>query len=230
MTTNFEFTGIDAIMEKLSNNKYTKLVKRDMVIDYVQKFYAICDFRNLYVEKNTDISISKHKGYLPCGCMYVIQVKDKKINKCLTPTKSNFFLTETKSPVDMSYKIQGNIIITSMPFTDLTISYLSIPTDENEEIMIPDDTMFMMTLESYIKKEVYFELFEDSKINANVFSVVEQDYYWNIGKLRTEFIMPSHGESQVLSNVLNRPLWQNEQEFIHGFDKANYINKLRVHR
>ena len=58
---------------------------------------------------------------------------------------------------DLTYKVQGNIIFTSIKNGTIEIAYNSFKVDSEGYPMIPDNSSFIEALELYIKKQ-YFDI------------------------------------------------------------------------
>ena len=70
-----------------------------------------------------------------------------------------------KDNPDLTYKIQGNCIFTSIEDGNIEISYNSILVDKDGYPMIPDDESFIDAIEKFVKKERYNILFDEGKIS-----------------------------------------------------------------
>jgi hypothetical protein len=64
--------------------------------------------------------------------------------------------------------VQGRILTTSSKCTTVDISYKALMIDEEGLPMIPDNPIFLKTLELYIKKEYFTILFDMGKISPAV--------------------------------------------------------------
>ena len=70
-----------------------------------------------------------------------------------------------KDNPDLTYKIQGNCIFTSIEDGNIEISYNSILVDKDGYPMIPDDESFIDAIEKFVKRERYNILFDEGKIS-----------------------------------------------------------------
>lgn len=107
------------------------------------------------------------------------------------------------------------------------LDYVSIP-EENEEPTLVDDPLFLRAFELFCKRELYLSLFEFGKINYQVYNIVDQEYYFNAGKLEERYKTPSISEAQALVNEVHRPIWETQQDFLTGYRYANNLHKRRV--
>lgn len=78
----------------------------------------------------------------------------------------NFHMSEVshESP-DLTYKIQGTVIYTSIKEGTIEIAYRSIAVDDEGYPLVSDKSSFTRALELYIKKQCFTILFDLGKIN-----------------------------------------------------------------
>ena len=97
---------------------------------------------------------------------------------CATDT---FHMSDTKSHIDLTYKIQGNVIYTSIKEGDVELSYKAMPIDEEGYPLIPDNSKFSRALEAYIKKQWFTILFDMGKLQSGILQNTQQEYAWAVG-------------------------------------------------
>jgi hypothetical protein len=66
---------------------------------------------------------------------------------------------------ELTYKIQGMVIYTSMKEGTIEIAYRAIAVDKDGYPLIPDKSTFTNALELYIKKKCFTIWFDLGKIN-----------------------------------------------------------------
>ena len=129
-------------------------------------------------------------------------------------------MTSTFVPIESSngltFKTQGNILYTSFKTGDVYIAYKAIPVDECGYPLLIDNSIFLKTLESYIKKEVFTILFDMGKISGAVLQNAQQQYAWLAGQLQSEFTIPSISEMESIKNNWCS-LIQRTKEFDNNF-------------
>ena len=127
-----------------------------------------------------------------------------------------------------TYKIQGNVIITSREHCDVEIAYLGIPVDENGWPMFPDNGTFVAALEAYIKKQRFQILFDTGQINANVYNATMQDYAWRVGQAQSDLVIPTLDEMETITNLWHN-LIPNMTAHRNGFATLHNKELLRRH-
>lgn len=98
-----------------------------------------------------------------------------------------FHMSNIKSDIDLTYKIQGGYIITSIKEGTIELSYQAILLDEEGFPLIPDNSKFTRALEAYIKKQWFTILFDMGKLQGPILQNVQQEYAWAVGACETEF-------------------------------------------
>ena len=96
-------------------------------------------------------------------------------------------MSDIKSNIDLTYKIQGGYIFTSIKEGTIEISYQAILLDEEGFPLIPDNSKFTRALEAYIKKQWFTILFDMGKLQGPILQNVQQEYAWAVGACETEF-------------------------------------------
>ena len=108
-------------------------------------------------EKTSLITIDNYRGVLPCDFDEMIQVRTHDCtnhnHRVFRYSTDNFHMSRDKhESYDLTYKLQGNVIFTSLKDWIIEIAYRAIPVDEEGYPMIPDVSTFIKALELYIKK------------------------------------------------------------------------------
>lgn len=106
--------------------------------------------------------------------------------------------------------------------------YKSIAVDDMGFPLIPDDPLFQLTLELYIKKQYFMILFDLGKISHQALNVTQQEYAFKVGQLRTSYIMPSINEMEGISNFMTE-LLPNHNRFKHGFRHLGDKEYIKAH-
>lgn len=129
---------------------------------------------------------------------------------------------------ELTYKVQGRVIFTSMKEGVIEIAYQAIKVDEDGFPLIPDNSSFIRALELYIKKNHFTVLFDLGKINPAVYSNVQQEYAWAVGQAQSDLIRPSIDEMQSITNALNT-LVPRVNEHSKGFVTDGSMERIRKH-
>lgn len=115
-----------------------------------------------YVCRKTEIlDIENYRALLPCDYSQMIQVR--KLNgPTFRYSSDSFHMSECRASreefTDLTYKIQGNIIYTSIKEGEIEVAYLAIATDSEGYPLLPDNSSYTRALELYIKNSglLYF--------------------------------------------------------------------------
>lgn len=116
----------------------------------------------------------------------------------------SFHMSDTHgNDPDLTYKIQGRVIFTSIKEGAVEIAYHAIATDSDGYPLIPDSSSFTKALELYIKKQHFTILFDLGKIQQGVLQNTQQEYAWAAGQAQSDLIRPSVDEMESITNSLN---------------------------
>ena len=189
----------------------------------------------MFIEKTAELQIENYRAKLPCDFHEMIQVRTNH-EKCghylggvFRYSTDNFHMSEVKQDTtDLTYKIQGRVIYTSIKEGTIEIAYRAIAVDDEGYPMVPDKSSFTRALELYIKKQCFTILFDLGKINQAVYANVQQDYAWAVGQAQSDFIRPSIDEMQSLTNALNT-LLPRVHEHSKGFSTDGSKEYFRIH-
>lgn len=113
----------------------------------------------IFIEKTTELKIENYRAMLPCDFHEIIQVRTN-LEKCghyisgvFRYSTDNFHMSDkTHESPDLTYKIQGRVIYTSIKEGTIEIAYRAIAVDDEGYPLIPDKSSFSRALELYIKK------------------------------------------------------------------------------
>ena len=108
-------------------------------------------------------------------------------NKPFRYSTDSFHMSEDhKTSIDLTYKIQGDIIYTSVKDCEIELSYRAIPMDTNGYPVIPDNSKFTRALEAYIKKQWFTILFDMGKLQGAILQNAQQEYAWAVGACESD--------------------------------------------
>jgi len=81
----------------------------------------------------------------------------------------SFHMSEQLEEVtDLTYKIQGTFLYTTVKEGTIELSYRAISTDEEGYPLLPDNSSFSRALELFVKKSWFTILFDLGKISPGV--------------------------------------------------------------
>lgn len=199
-------------MSRLTRHPMLKDISLETVIDYAVEFIRIVGTPPAFMEKTEKITIKEYRGVLPCDYYQMIQVRLLKSHchdtkEYFRYSTDSFHMSDlkTKGP-DLTYKIQGGCIITSIPDGEIEIAYMAMPVDNEGYPLIPDNSSYSRALELYIKMQCFTALFDEGKIKGDVLSHTEQQYAWAVGQAQVDLIRPTIDQMEAISNMWNKLL------------------------
>lgn len=225
------YVSIKQILSDILEHPMLKELSFERAINHVVHFLRIVGCPDIFNEKVEQVEIKEHRGILPCDLENIIQVRvcgglhDKEVFRYTT---DSFHMSEDyRDSYDLTYKVQGNIIFTSLKKGIIEIAYRAFEVDEDGYPMIPDNSSFITALEFYIKKKHFTILFDQEKIKPVVYNQVCQDYAWYIGQAQSELIKPTIDQMKSITNMLNT-LVPRVSEHKSGFINTGTQEKIRV--
>lgn len=138
----------------------------------------------------------------------------------------SFHMSEDSSCLDLTYKIQGGYIFTSIKEGEIEISYKAIILDDEGYPVIPDNSKFLRALEAYIKKQWFTILFDMGKLQAPILQNVQQEYAWAVGACESEFQKMSLDKAESFYNSW-RTLIPRTNEHSRGFATSGRRQNLK---
>lgn len=183
-----QYTNIRIILDKIMKNPLLQDLQLETVVDYTIDFMRIVGVPNMFMEKTAVLHIDKYRAPLPCDYYNINQVRLVK-GPAFRYSSDSFHMSKCKSKNtgDLTYKIQGNVIYTSIDEGDIELSYQALAVDHEGYPLLPDNSSFTRALQAYIKKEWFTILFDLGKIHMNVLVNAQTDYAWAVGDCQTEF-------------------------------------------
>lgn len=227
-----KYISLKQILDNLLDHPMLREVSFERAVNYTQSFMRIVGCPKIFEEKTAIIEIEDYRGVLPCDFNEIIQVRTH--NTCDNNYKvfrystDNFHMSENKrESLDLTYKIQGNVIYTSMKEGTIEIAYNAFAVDSEGYPLIPDNSAFIRALELYIKKQCFTVLFDLGQINQAVYRQVCQDYAWAVGAAQSDLIRPTIDQMQAITNSLNTLIWRTT-EHNNGFVNNGSAEKIKL--
>lgn len=228
------YTSIKVILDNLLDNPLLQDLSLERAVNYAVRFIQIVGMPSIFIEKTEQIKIENWKGLLPCDYYEMIQVRLVNTNSNSTNYRTfrystdSFHMSQSKTEdIDLTYKIQGSCIFTSLKEGTIEIAYRAIMTDEMGYPLIPENGSFENALELYIKKNYFTTLFELGKINQQVLHHVEQQYAWAVGQAQSDLVRPSIDQLQAITNSWNT-LIQRTTEHETGFKNNGTMERIKL--
>lgn len=211
-----DFINIREVLSRVTRHPLMTDIDLETVIQYTLDFIHCMGLPKTYLDKYEVVEIHEYRGRLPCDCVAVNQVRECKTGTCLISMTDSFNGTHKEDKSVKSFKTQGCMIYTSFKEGKVEISYKAVPTDKDGLPLLPNNPIFLKTLELYIKKEKFTVLFDTGKISPAVLHNAQQEYAFKAGQCNNEFLIPSVSEMESITNMFNQ-LIPRVTEFNKGF-------------
>ena len=227
-----KYISLKQILENLLDHPMLREVSFERAVNYTQSFMRIVGCPKIFEEKTAIIEIEDYRGVLPCDFNEIIQVRTHNTcdnnYKVFRHSTDNFHMSDNKQDsFDLTYKIQGNVIFTSMKEGTIEIAYNAFAIDSEGYPLIPDNSAFIRALELYIKKQCFTVLFDLGQINQAVYHNVCQEYAWAVGQAQSDLIRPTIDQMQAITNSLNTLIWITT-EHNNGFVNNGSAEKIKL--
>ena len=232
---NTNYISIKVILDNLLHHPLLQDLTLERAVAYTVDFIRIIGMPPMFIEKTQELEIKDYRAKLPCNFHEMIQVRTNH-EKCghyvggvFRYSTDNFHMSDkTHESPDLTYKIQGRVIYTSIKEGTIEIAYRAIAVDDEGYPLIPDKSSFTRALELYIKKQCFTILFDLGKINQAVYQNVCQEYAWAVGQAQSDLIRPSIDEMQSITNALNT-LIPRVNEHSKGFITDGSMERIKLH-
>lgn len=192
-----QYINIKVVLDRILRHPLMQDLSLETAVDYTIDFMRIVGMPRMFTEKVVRITIDKYRALLPCDYYQTIQVRIPGGHALVYSTDSFYMSNKGNSS---TYKIQGNIIYTSIESGELELAYLAISTDADGYPLLPDNSSFTRALELYIKKQWFTILFDLGKITSAVLQNTQQEYAWAVGDCQSEFNRMSIDQMEAFSN------------------------------
>lgn len=206
------YISIRQVLDDLMDNPLLQDLTLERAVNYAVKFIQIVGMPSVFLEKTEKIEIENYRGKLPCDFYEMIQVRAVGKEGCNGVRPHQVFRYSTDSfhmspdktrDNDLTYKLQGTCIFTSMKEGTIEIAYRAMSTDEEGFPLIPENGSFETALELFIKKRHFTIQFELGKISQQVLQNVQQEYAWAVGQAQSDLVRPSIDQLQAFTNSWN---------------------------
>lgn len=221
------YISIRQVIDDLLVHPLLQDLSLERAVNYAVDFMRIVGCPKIFHEKVEKIQIEDYRGSLPCDYMEVIQVKGKD-GYCFRHSTDSFHHSyREKEPYDLTYKIQGMRIYTSIEKGEIELAYRAILTDRDGYPLIPDDGTFPNALQLYIKKKQFTILFDMGKISNQVLANTQQEYCWAVGQAQSSLTMPTIDQMESIKNSWCT-LVQRANSHREGFKTDGSQEKIRL--
>lgn len=200
------YISIRQVIDDLLHHPLLQDLSFERAVNYAVDFIRIVGCPNIFCEKTEVLDIKDYRAMLPCDLYKIIQVRryDCNSNTAFRYSTDSFHMSDNKGDsYDLTYKIQGQVIYTSIQEGKIEIAYHAITVDSEGYPLIPDNSKFTRALELYIKKQCFTILFDLGKITPQVYNNVCQEYAWAVGAAQSDLIKPTIDQMQAITNSWN---------------------------
>lgn len=227
-----KYISLKQILDDILDHPMLRDVSFERAVNHTVNFIRIVGCPRIFEEKTALIEIKDYRGLIPCYFNEIIQVRTHSSNgedyKVFRYSTDNFHMSENKKEsFDLTYKVQGNVIFTSIKEGTIEITYSAFAVDSDGYPLIPDNSSFINALELYIKKKHFTVLFDTGKITPAVYNQVCQDYAWAVGQAQSDLIRPSLDQLESLTNSWNT-LIQRTNSHSSGFRYNSVKEKINI--
>lgn len=227
------YINIRRTLDSLLRHPLMQDISLETVVDYTVEFFDIMGVPNMFEEKNEILQVKDYRAVLPCDYSSMIQVRNTDGN-IFRYTTDSFHLSkikhldnETRDFKDLTYKVQGGIIYTSLKECEIEISYEAIATDDEGYPLLPDNGSFTRALELYIKKKWFTIQFELGKVTQQVLQNIQQEYAWAAGDCQTEFNRLSLDKAESFYNTWKSMIIR-DTEHKSGFKNTGTKERIKL--
>ena len=226
------YVKIQQIIDDIMEHPMLQDVTQERIIKYAADFMQIIGVPKMFDNKTAILEVTKYKAQLPCDFYSVLGVRTTDTHRAFRATTDIYHMSEDKECKsfyrDLTYKIQGNYIFTSIEEGTIEISYMAIPVDDEGLPMILDNAKYINALELYIKKKLFTILFDQQKLDQRILVNTQQEYAFAVGQAQNDLIMPTIDEMQAITNSWTTAI-QRTTEHRTGFVDNGNQEFLRRH-
>lgn len=135
---------------------------------------------------------------------------------------------------DLTYKIQGNVVVVSIPEGCVRLAYLAMKVDEDGWPMIINNASFIRALKSYIKMKWFERLFECDELSVNakngnaILQNAQQDYYANIAQAQNSLLDISPEKMENIGRIL-KGWFPRMYDHASGYNDLNKNHDMKTH-
>lgn len=227
-----KYISIKQVLDDLLDHPLLQDLSLERAINYAVHFIQIIGAPNEFEEKTALVDIKDWRGCMPCDYYDIIQVRtygEGDNSKVFRYSTDSFHYSPNKDSdtKELTYKLQNNIIYTSLKEGTIEVAYHAIKVDNEGYPMIPENSSFIQALELYIKKKVFTILFDQGKINNAVLQNTQQEYAWYVGQAQRDLNMPTIDQMESISNMWTQ-LLQRANEHSKGMKSLGKRELIRA--
>ena len=217
-----DYLSVNVIADRIKRHPLLEDIPFETIVDHAIEFIKIMGVPATFMEKSEIIEIEDYRGFLPCDFYSMIQARTDK-GDYFRGSNDSFHMSPDKNKegnhyrkTGFTYKIQGNVIITSIPKCRMEIAYRAFPMDEDGYPLVPDNGTYPRALQEYVKMQCFTILFDQGKIQPQVLQNTQQQYAFYAAQARVDLIRPTMDQMVSISNMWNR-LLPSKKDYNNGF-------------
>ena len=212
-------------------------IQEDDCIEWIADCLAMIGAFAQYNEINTILKLEEGKAKLPTNFYKLVDIRYN--NRPLMWSSNSFIheyackdclIPQSCKNCDMhSFYINGGYLITDVKSTELSdicISYLGVPVDEEGYPLIPDDIYFFKACVAYVTHRMDYREWRKGNITKAVFDKSESEWLFYVSAARGAANMPNTAQLENLKNVLVR-LIPKQDSYYNSFRNINDMEKRR---
>lgn len=222
--------NIRVVMDRLLRHPMMQDINFEAVVDYTVDFMRLVGVPAMFTEKTACLDVKDHRAELPCDWYAMNQVRlCREGNPVFRYSGDTFHMSPRKGATDgdLTYKVQGGFIFTSLRDGTVEISYQAIETDEEGFPVLPDNSSFLRALELYVKKQWFTILFDMGRISQASLQNVQQEYAWAAGDCASEFNRLDLDKAESFYNSW-RTLVMREDSHRTGFARDGMKERIKL--
>ena len=212
-----KWTDIRVIKDRLLRDPLFDGISLESIVDYTVDFIQIVGVPKMFIKKALiDKSFTDYRYELPADFIDVEQITVDDISAPINTDTFAGFEKEvfnddpSRINTNTTFKIVNNYVYLPKETGVISIVYKAIKVSEtNDEFnglpMIPEDSVFMLALQSYIEVQWIRILTRANKVPQGVLDEAKQSYAWNVGRYETHSKKLNLSDMEALSKMFRTP-------------------------
>lgn len=212
---NHKYVPVAQIIDNIKRGRLYKELPNESAIAYAVEAYRLMASEKAEITKPAKLEVINNRAQLPADFERIVQMARTDCDfKSFAPMR---YATDslhsvrhcTNSPdlkckSQFTYSMNNNFIIPNFSEGWLFMAYKALPTDEDCNLMIPDNVNVQLAIQYYIRYRFLDDLgSDDPKINRQV-EKDEQQYCWYIGKAQAAMTAMTMDEYESFANSMSR--------------------------
>lgn len=206
------YISIKQILDNVLVHPMLQDVTLERAVSYAVDFMRIVGMPTIFMEKVITLELVDNRVLLPDDFFEVIQIKmtSNKRTEVFRSSGDSFHMdTPTDETLqshalqELTYKIQGGVLITSVSTGTISLAYRAIPLDTDGFPLVIDNSPFTRALELYIKKQAFTILFDMNKIPMNVYQNTVREYAFAVAQASSSLTRLNIDQMQSFTNMWN---------------------------